>query len=372
MKTLAIETSCDETAIAILKGEGENNLDFKVLANEVDSQIDLHREYGGVYPSLAKREHAKNILPICINVLEDANLLEKETNKLSEEQKEYLEELLAREPELRNAMVHFFENYKKPEIDFISVTTGPGLEPALWIGIMEGHVLSILIDELADDETKNIDLSKFKFPALALLISGGHTELVVMKDWLDYKKIGATRDDAVGEAFDKVARVLGLPYPGGPEISRIAIDGKENEQVKLPRPMINTDDYDFSFSGLKTAVLYLTQELGDLNEQIKSDIAREFENSVAEVLVEKTMKAVNNFDIKSVTIGGGVAANRKIRESICEALNSEFPETKLYLPIHKLSTDNAIMIGIAGYFQYLRNRKGADLNSIRAFGNLKL
>lgn len=364
MKILAIETSCDETALSILEVQGERTSpSFAILSNETHSQIELHAEYGGVYPTLAKREHAKNIPIILEKVLKDASMFRVGETTFELEK---MQSILKREPELFNTLSSLLGKIEKPDIDAIVVTSGPGLEPALWIGIMtaqalslawnisvtpvnhmEGHLLSVLIDN-TKNEDETISLSNISFPVLGVLISGGHTEFVVIEKIGKYKKIGQTVDDAVGEAFDKVARILDLPYPGGPKISKLAEEGKENPLVKLPRPMIHSGDYNVSFSGLKTAVLYLSQKLKeseDWNEQIKKDIAKEFEEACAEVLITKAVKAIKEFNIQSIILGGGVAANTFIRNEFSK-LN-----LPLLLPKQKLATDNSIMIGIAGYFE---------------------
>ncbi|MBU2220461.1 hypothetical protein KKD81_00815, partial [Patescibacteria group bacterium] len=258
MKLLSIETSCDETAVSVLNAEGAaDSSRFRILGNALLSQIDIHREYGGVFPALAKREHAKNLVPLLHEALTQAALLTTSEAALSEADREKLSELLVREPELLAALTSFFEANGSPAIDAICVTHGPGLAPALWVGVnfaralsliwnipvigvnhMEGHLLSALVQK----EEEEFVLSGVQKPALALLISGGHTEIVCMKDWLSYKLVGHTRDDAVGEAYDKVARMLELPYPGGPEVSRLAEEASEQgiaSPVVLPRPMIN-------------------------------------------------------------------------------------------------------------------------------------
>lgn len=279
---------------------------------------------------------------------------------------------------------------EKPAIDLISVTAGPGLEPALWVGInfalalgelwnipvmpanhMEGHILSPLFRSM----------QKIAFPAIALLISGGHTELVLVKSWTDYRVIGQTRDDAVGEAFDKVARLLSLPYPGGPQISKLAAEARAanvrtaaetahtTPRFTLPRPMIKSDDYDFSFSGIKTSVLYTLKKLPKITDEDKKEMALEFENAVTEVLVAKTKKALDSEEIKTLIIGGGVIANTFIREAF-KKLVTEFPGTQLLIPDLDLSTDNAVMIAIAGYFDFLSGKK--PQTEIKAEGNLQL
>ncbi len=373
MKILAIETSCDETAVAILECSGDQHgATFSVRGNALISQIDLHREYGGVYPALAKREHAKNLVPLLASALEEAELLHEDTQVIPHNIHEELVTILSREGELFEALLAFLSSCEKPDIDAIAVTAGPGLEPALWVGVsfakalslawslpivatnhMEGHILSSL---LTTEDGVTYELPKPKLPLLALLISGGHTELVLMKDWLSYELIGQTRDDAVGEAFDKVARMLDLPYPGGPEVSRLAEQNREDASTNpftLPRPMLHDPHADFSFSGLKTAVLYLTKgkELADIQKQ---QLAHEFENAVGDVLYAKTLRALDETQAKTIAIGGGVSANTHVRRVFTERLAQDLPDVLLRIPSVALTGDNAIMIGVAGYFRALR------------------
>lgn len=385
MKILSIETSCDETAISIIEAKQKSNkVIFKVLANNLASQINIHKKYGGVFPMLAKREHSKNLFPLLWKSLNEANLLKPSPRgeKLNEN---LIKKILDREIILAEKILAFLPSIKKPNIDLIAVTTGPGLEPALWVGInlakalekiwgiktcainhMEGHIFSVFINN-----EKQFSLPKLSFPSIALLISGGHTEIVLIKDWLKYKVIGQTRDDAAGEAFDKVARMLNLPYPGGPEISKLAgqIRDKKRKNIPypLPRPMINTKDFDFSFSGLKTAVLYTVKKIAKLTPQIKKEIALEFENAVTEVLISKTFKAIKTFEAKNLIIGGGVSANKYIRSTFAEKLKQELPKTNLYLPLNTFSTDNSLMIGVVAYFQS-QSKKIKKVN--KAEGNL--
>jgi len=233
---------------------------------------------------------------------------------------------------------------------------------------MEGHLLAALTvkngEELVTDGSNR--------PILGLLISGGHTELVLMRDWLSYELMGATRDDAVGEAYDKVARMMGLPYPGGPEISKLADLDKEDAGTNpflLPRPMLDADNLDFSFSGLKTAVLYLIKAKGELTEVEKQQMSRAFEDAVSEVLWKKTAKALDASGATTLTIGGGVSANARIRRDFAAKIADEFPGVALVIPPRELSTDNAVMIGIAGYFRALRKEFS---NEVRANGTLSL
>jgi N6-L-threonylcarbamoyladenine synthase len=360
VKILAIETSCDETAIAVLECSGGlENPTFKVLGNSLLSQIDIHKEFGGVVPMLAKREHEKNLPILLPKTLEEAGL-----------------------------------DAKNPDIDLIAVTAGPGLEPALWAGIvfaealgkkldkpvlavnhMEGHILSVLY--------KNSE--KLEFPALALLVSGGHTEIVKVENFGEYKVLGQTLDDAVGEAFDKVARILGLPYPGGPEIARLTeIARKRNttdrdfpdadrEQAgvfRFPLPMLHSGNLNFSYSGLKTAVLYKVKELDEITEEQKEELARAFEDAAIGILVAKTKMALEENDVRTLIVGGGVSANTYLREEL-EKLISNFPETALLFPEQKLTTDNAVMIAIAAYVQHERGVEKKPL-AIEAKGNLSL
>src|SRR3989344_1919918 len=357
MKILAIETSCDETAVAILECNGnETNATFAVLGNALLSQVEKHREFGGVVPMLAKREHQKNLPHILDEALAEANV-------------------------------------PLQDIDAIAVTAGPGLEPALWVGInfaralalvwdkplvavnhMEGHLLASLLEKTGEQ----FSISNVQFPILALLISGGHTELVLMKEWLRYELIGQTRDDAVGEAFDKVARMLSLPYPGGPEISRLAetirsVAAPEGRGFTLPRPMIDSGTCDFSFAGLKTAVLYLLTKNPDLSEKEKQHIAHEFENAVTEVLWKKTAQALKETGARTLVIGGGVSANTHIRRVFQEKMSSEFPDSSLQIPASSLTTDNAIMIALAGFYRALRKEfVSQPFDRLRASGNLSL
>jgi len=380
MKILSIETSCDETGISVLEIKGGKNPIFEVLANSLNSQIKIHAPFGGVFPMLAKREHMKN-LPI---------LLEKTSKSARQD--------LA-------------------QIDLIAVTSGPGLEPALWTGIvfakelskkwnvpviginhMEGHILSVF-----GKNKGKFQIPLINFPILSLLVSGGHTELVLSKDWMKYKIIGETLDDAAGEAFDKVARMLELPYPGGPEISRLAEESRKSQKVsrsvlksiaqadepsiaicqqanmcgfqnttanfKLPRPMLHSKNFDFSFSGLKTAVLYLIKKIGKLDDKIKKEIACEFENAVVETLVHKTKKAIEKHNIKTVIVAGGVSSNKHLRKEMKKMIRNN---QTLIFPEKNLSTDNSIMIGIVGYFKFLsKNGKIPKSPKIKANGNLR-
>ncbi len=405
MKILAIETSCDETAVAILECEGgEKSATFKILGNALLSQVEIHKEYGGVFPMLAKREHAKNLVPLLESALEEAELLHEDTQAMTEETRTKISEILVREQGLAELFFEFVNECEKPSIDAIAVTAGPGLEPALWVGVnfakalslalsasrriplvavnhMEGHIMAALAVKASNNK---LQISNVELPVLALLISGGHTELVLMREWLKYELIGQTRDDAVGEAFDKVARMLGLPYPGGPEISRIAekartVDsqtaGFESANLpfwpQLPRPMIHEASCDFSFAGLKTAVLYLLRDNKNLNDAEKSHVAREFEDAVTDVLWKKTSRAIEKTGAKTLVIGGGVSANTHIRRIFTENIAREYSHISLRIPAASLTTDNAIMIALAGFY-HAQNKEFADLETLKASGNLRL
>lgn len=381
MKILAIETSCDETAISIIDGKGGlKSPRFSVLSSVVSSQIALHTEWGGVVPNIARREHQKNLLPVLLQVLEQADFLnDKYQNpndkKISKIKLKKIQKYLEREPELLKLLLSTFHfPLSTPNIDAIAVTHGPGLEPALWVGVnfakalsalwdlpliptnhMEGHISAVLLEE------KPI---RTNFPAIALLVSGGHTELVLAKSWGDYKIIGETQDDAVGEAFDKVARMLSLGYPGGPEISKLAKTGKR-DAIPLPRPMISQTNFNFSFSGLKTAVLYYMR---DNKKTDKADIAASFEEAAADVLISKTLRAAEKHKARSIIIGGGVAANTHLRNELKRRTKKRLPDISVFLPSPKLTTDNAAMIGAAAYISQKPKRPG----NVVARANLRL
>ncbi len=389
MKILAIETSCDETAISYLQAtESPTGVSFAVLGSAVHSQITVHQEYGGVFPKLAKREHQINLVPVLLQALGiDGTKITNDTLSLPPN----ITEILSRESELIEYFQKFVMNIPKPDIDYICVTSGPGLEPALWVGIsfakalgviwdipvvpvnhMEGHILSVLVPRDLQEQTFHIEYTHLQFPALALLISGGHTELVLAKNIGDYQIIGKTRDDAVGEAFDKVARILGLPYPGGPEISKLATQYTTGDLPVFPRPMLHTPDYDFSFSGLKTAVLYYAQSLEQpISEQEKITIAYEFQEAVAEVLITKTKRAIADFGVQTVIVGGGVAANTRIISGLKKMITDEFTDIQFMTPARELATDNSLMIALAGYYK-IKKQPEAVYGDIRAEGNLSL
>jgi N6-L-threonylcarbamoyladenine synthase len=381
MKILGIETSCDETGVCLIEASGDISTDFKfeILGNALYSQVAIHAPYGGVFPNLAKREHAKNLIPLLHSTLQQGHLLAKGLTFNGAQ----IQEILNREPELLEQLTEFLTKYDKPEIDAIAVTYGPGLEPALWVGVNLARALSLAWDvplvavnhmegHIMMSAMRDGELADFQFPLLSLLISGGHTELVLSREWMQYEVIGQTRDDAVGEAFDKVARLLGLPYPGGPEISRLAGKARiqnADAQIKFTPPMLHSKDFDFSFSGLKTEVRKFV-EGKDLDGTMKMQIARAFEDAVAQVLVRKTLAAVDEFGVATVIVGGGVSANTFIRAELAKALEKS-SGIQLLVPPPDLATDNALMIALAGYFHAIKG-DFADPGTLRAEGNLKL
>ncbi|NLC94149.1 MAG: tRNA (adenosine(37)-N6)-threonylcarbamoyltransferase complex transferase subunit TsaD [Bacilli bacterium] len=313
---LAIETSCDETSVAIIKNGKE------VLANIVSSQIDIHKKFGGVVPEVASRHHVENITVVLDEALKTAQIT-------------------------------------LDDIDCIAVTQGPGLIGSLLVGINAAKAFSyalkkplIGVHHIAGHIYANHLVSDMKFPLMALVVSGGHTELVYMKDHYDFEIIGSTRDDAVGEAYDKVARVIGLPYPGGPQIDKLAQIGEDT--YHLPRVMLEQDNFDFSFSGLKTYVINLVHNAEQRNETInKENLAKSFQEAVIDILVGKTFKAIEQYPVKQLLVAGGVAANSGLRKRLNEVIQ-KYPDIELVIPPLKFCTDNAAMIGVAGYFSYLK------------------
>jgi len=410
MKILAVETSCDDTGIAILKVKSRK---FKVLSNVVSSQIEVHKKYGGVFPMMAKREHQKNLTPVLTKALQQAKLINttQKGKLLIIDGRRLLEikRILAKESELFEKVKEFLETHKRPDVDVIAVTYGPGLEPCLWVGINFAKALSyiwdiplipvnhieahILVNFL---NPKPYTLNVKLFPAISLVVSGGHTQLILVKGVGKYKIIGETRDDAAGECFDKCAKLFGLGYPGGPAIARIAGQWKlQNPNYKLqknpklailnselkiflPRPMINTKDYDFSFSGLKTAVLYAVKAAQNssidssmvLSEDFVKQMCFEVQQTIIDVLIKKTIKAAKNYKAKTIILGGGVSANQELRKQLAKKILKEIPNTQHLIPNTQLSTDNALMIAVAGYFH--KNKKTKNWEKIQAKANLRI
>ncbi|MEX0916544.1 MAG: tRNA (adenosine(37)-N6)-threonylcarbamoyltransferase complex transferase subunit TsaD, partial [Candidatus Spechtbacterales bacterium] len=315
MRVLGIETSCDETASAVIVTTNEA-LQLRLVSNVVRSQIDLHAQYGGVVPNLAKREHERLLSTIVLQALTEADCTPTPLTSPSNE------DTLAPFFERNQALLETFRRdilpLGKPDIDLIAVTNGPGLEPALWVGVtfaralalhwgiplvgvdhMEGHIAANFINEVSGISNIQFSIPKQKsslaFPVLALTISGGHTQLVLMPKLLEYKLLGETVDDAAGEAFDKVARMLGLPYPGGPSISAAAKNGNPTA-FDLPRPMAHSGDYNFSFSGLKTAVRYILDAMDETTRaEATADMAASFQQAVIDTVIAKTVKATQEY-----------------------------------------------------------------------------
>lgn len=316
---LAVESSCDETSVSVIKNGTE------ILSNIVSSQIESHKRFGGVVPEVASRHHVENITMVFEEALSVANV-----------------------------------NWDN--IDAIAVTEGPGLIGSLLIGINAAKALAFVHDiplvgvhHIAGHIYANQLVEPLQFPLLALVVSGGHTELVHMKDHYQFEVIGETLDDAVGEAYDKVARTLNLPYPGGPHIDRLAAMGKDT--YKLPRVWLDKDSYDFSFSGLKSAVINTVHNAKQRGEEIiPENLAASFQASVVEVLVEKTMRAARKFNVKQIIVAGGVSANKGLRHGLEQAVEQE-GQFKLTIPPLSLCTDNAAMIGAAGTVAYLKGHR---------------
>jgi N6-L-threonylcarbamoyladenine synthase len=346
MRILAIETSCDETAVAILSGDGER---LHLEKSIVRSQIEVHEVYGGVVPEVAAREHLQLMIPL----LHQALVVAPHTPPADVEGS--VAAKLSENGELSTAT-----------IDAIAVTAGPGLAPALRVGVetakalawawnkplvpvchLEGHIYaSWLPQPRAESDTMHTP----QFPVLALIVSGGHTELVVMRDHGKFERLGETLDDAAGEAFDKVAKMLGLGYPGGPKVAQLAETGNP-KAFDFPRAMLDRDNFEFSFAGLKTSVLYMLRQHEDrlTDERFKADIAASFQEAVVDVLVQKTMKAVKKIKLASVVLAGGVAANLALRDRL--QATCQQAQVPLFVPEFKYSMDNAAMIAAAGYFR---------------------
>ncbi len=330
--TLSIESSCDETAVAILKNGRE------VLANIVSTQIELHKKFGGVVPEVASRKHIENIDAVYQEALDTANI-------------------------------------KAEEIDHIAVTYGPGLVGALLVGLSYAKALAFTlgiplvgVNHMQGHINANyIEHKDLEPPFITLVVSGGHTHLVEVKDYQTYEILGRTRDDASGEAFDKISRAMGLGYPGGPIIDRLAKQGNKHA-IEFPRAYLD-DSYDFSFSGLKSAVLnYLNGQKMKKQEIIVEDVAASFQEAVVEVLSTKAVKAANEKGYKTIALSGGVAANSALREKITQMAKENNIEIKY--PNIELCTDNAAMIGCAGYHNFINGK--IDDMSLNAVPNLKI
>jgi N6-L-threonylcarbamoyladenine synthase len=346
---LAIETSCDETAAAVLEYTPTKGLPItKTLSSVVKSQIKLHSKMGGVVPEVAARAHIKNILPVVTQALTASH-------------------------------------FPLSDIDYIAVTAGPGLIPSLIVGVEFAKALALAtkkpilpINHMAGhlysafgEVDSRFKIQDSRFPQISLIVSGGHTLLVLMTDAKHYKVIGQTVDDAAGEAFDKVAKLLKLPYPGGPEISKQAEHGNPTA-INFPRPMIHNKNYDFSFSGLKTAVLYYLRDnpLTPKTYNLIPNVCASFQAAVIDVLVTKTIRAAKEYRAKSVSLSGGVSANTLLRKTLAEQCQKNHIE--LFVPPFRLSTDNAEMIGIAAAFYLNNGGKPVPFSRVKADPNLSL
>jgi N6-L-threonylcarbamoyladenine synthase len=322
---LGIETSCDETAVSIVKNGTE------IVANIVSSQIESHKRFGGVVPEIASRHHVEQVTFVLEEALEQADMT-------------------------------------MDEIDCVAVTEGPGLVGALLIGVNAAKALAFAhnkplvgVHHIAGHIYANRLVKEMRFPLLSLVVSGGHTELVFMKEHGSFQVIGETRDDAAGEAYDKVARTLSLPYPGGPHIDRLAHEGEPN--LDLPRAWLEEGSYDFSFSGLKSAVINTLHNAKQKGVTINpQDLAASFQASVIDVLVTKTVKAVKEYGVEQVLLAGGVAANKGLRAALQEVF--EEVEAELIIPPLSLCTDNAAMIAAAGTVLFEQGKRGSmDMNA---------
>ena len=324
MYILAIESSCDETSASIIKN-GKEEISTVVL-----SQMDTHANFGGVVPEIASRMHIENITMVLEECLDKLGL-------------------------------------SMDDIDAIAVTYAPGLIGSLLVGLMAAKTLAFVynkplipVHHIAGHIYANNLVKELEFPLISLVVSGGHTELVYMKENYSFEKLGGTLDDAVGEAYDKVARVIGLAYPGGPKVDKLASQGKDVYDLPLP---LDDDSYDFSFSGLKSAVVNLVHNERQRGNEVSSEnIATSFQNRVVEILVKKTMKALKEYNVHNLIVAGGVAANKGLRNRLIE--ECEKNGVNLTLPEIKYCTDNGAMIGAAGYYAYQKGRIASlDLNA---------
>ncbi len=321
-RSLGIETSCDETAAAVV----ENGR--TMLSNVVASQEDLHAQFGGIFPEVASRQHVRSIYPVIEQALQNAHMDLSDVDAIA----------VTRGPGLSGSLVVGINAAK-------GLSLGSGL-PLLGINHLEGHLYSAWLDEGDENE-----VTEPRFPLLALIVSGGHTELILMKDHLSYQRLGGTLDDAAGEAFDKVARLLGLSYPGGPAIQKTAEDGNP-KHTTFPRAWL-PDTWNFSFSGLKTAVLRVVREIEKQNQPIPTtNLAASFQDAVVDVLAQKTIEAAKAFKAKGILISGGVSANKALRERILS--ESKIP---VHIPPISLCTDNAAMIAAAGCYRYAAGQR---------------
>ncbi len=331
MLVLGVESSCDETSVAVVR-DGKD-----VLSNVILSQIDIHKAFGGVVPEVASRHHVYNVSMVFEEALEKAGV-------------------------------------KGEDIDLVAVTKGPGLIGSLLVGVNAAKTFAMVynkpiigVNHLAGHIYANEIEHEMKFPAIALLVSGGNTELIYMKDHFKFEIIGETLDDAVGETYDKVARVMGLEYPGGPKVDKLAHEGEDT--YNLPRVYLGNDNYNFSFSGLKSHVINLHHNAMQRGEEINTNnLCASFQAAVSEVLVNKTLKAAKEYNASQIIVAGGVSANKGLKERFAKENNTGI---EICIPSIKYCTDNAAMIGVAGYYQYMISKKTDDL-SLNAYASLEL
>jgi N6-L-threonylcarbamoyladenine synthase len=319
MIVLSVESSCDETSVSIIRDGKE------ILSNVVLSQIDIHKQYGGVVPEIASREHIKGITMVFQEAIEEAGI-------------------------------------NKKDINLVAVTKGPGLIGSLLIGINAAKAFAFAngidiagVHHIAGHIYANAISKDLEFPLVCLVVSGGHTELILMEEHYDFQKLGETMDDAIGEAYDKVARTVGLGYPGGPVVDRLAKEGTPS--YKMPNISLG-DSYNFSFSGIKSHVINLVHNINQRNEEVNiPDLCASFQETVTEVLITKSIKAIKEYNAKMFMIAGGVAANKGLRKKIDERIT----DIKVVVPEFQYCTDNAAMIGIAGYYQYMKKQETDDM-----------
>lgn len=331
MLVLGVESSCDETSVAVVRDGKE------VLSNVILTQIDIHKEFGGVVPEIASRHHVYNVSMVFEDAIKEAGV-------------------------------------KSTDIDLVAVTYGPGLIGSLLVGVNAAKTWALIynkpiigVNHLAGHIYANQIEHEMKFPLIALLVSGGNTELIYMKDHFDFEIIGETLDDAVGESYDKVARVMGLEYPGGPKVDKLAHEGEPT--YKIPRVYLGNDNYNFSFSGLKSHIINLHHNAMQRGEEINvANLCRSFQDSVVEVLVDKTLKAAKSYNVKQIIVAGGVSANKGLKERFNYMNNNSF---EICIPSIRYCTDNAAMIAVAGYYQYKKTRLADDM-TLNADASLEL
>lgn len=388
MIILGIETSCDDTAISLIKTSASALKkkqpifnDFEILSNCISSQAKIHSQYGGVFPAVAKREHQKNLTPLLIKSLKNSGLLKKNKKSIDAKKLLKVQKILERNQEIFNDLKEFFKEYDIPEINKIAITIGPGLEPCLYTGVNFARSLSLYwdiplssVNHLEGHIFSNwlAPIEKLEFPALALIVSGGNTQIVNIESLGKYKIIGETRDDASGECFDKTARILGLEYPGGPIIAKEAKKFKKKKfNISLPRPMKYDKNYDFSFSGLKTAVLYDFKKRTEKDRKSKdyiTEMCYEIERAVVDVLVFKTMKAAESLKTKTIILGGGVSANKELVKEFKK--QCKIKKISFTAPLSKFSGDNAAMIALTALFS--PNTKTIPWQKTKPNSNLKI